>query len=57
MATTNIQFGDVKIIHHSTSSQYQMIIQENGDYQDIWFDYYSVDDLIKAVEQLKINRL
>ena len=41
--------GNVLLIHHSTGSVVQVIIEGEGDSQVIWLDYYEFENLEKAI--------
>jgi len=46
----------VTLIHHSTSSYYEIIVKPNSSeerQQSLWFDYSQIKDLITVVERLQ----
>ena len=49
---TEREEGTVKIVHHSTSSCIEIIMDEGDDPEShYWFDYYQWSDLLKAIEK------
>lgn len=59
---TSVGFENVQIKHHSTSSQVEIVVEINDEYEqgkfrratrNIWLDYSDFDNLIKAIDQIK----
>jgi hypothetical protein len=57
-----IEIGDVKLIHHSTSSIVQIIVKDREEYQpgcfreetnELWVDYSQLQDLIEAINKIR----
>lgn len=51
-----IEYGTIKIVHHSTSSVIEIIVKENTpdkEQNEIWINYTQLYDLIIAIEKLK----
>lgn len=51
---TERQEGNVKFIHHSTSSVIEMKVKdESGIWREVWLDYYDFENLVKLISSLK----
>lgn len=46
--------GNVTLVHHSTSSQIEIIVEYKGDTNTFWLDYYEYGSLEKLI--LKIGQ-
>ncbi len=54
---TKVSEGNVEIIHHSTSSLYEIIITEDsGGKERIWLDYYEWGYLLKLITIFNANQ-
>lgn len=46
----SIDNGDVTLIHHSTASVIQIVVQDEDGKSDLWLDYYQFEQLKKAIK-------
>lgn len=46
----NVDNGDIRLIHHSTASVIQIIVQDEDGTNEIWLDYYQFEQLKEAIE-------
>ncbi len=57
-----IEIGNVKMVHHSTSSIVQIIVKDKEEYQpgcfreetnELWIDYSQLQDLIETINKIR----
>lgn len=46
-----IKEGDITLIHHSTASVIQVILEDENDKEELWMDYYQWNQLKKAIKE------